>query len=471
MTSSTDSSQVSARPRFATRRTDDRATWGGRVARIAAALGRPLLPWQRLVVDVGLEHDDAGVPFYREVRLTVPRQQGKTTLIEAVAVDRCLSWARPQRVVYTAQDRNHARDKWAEMVDELEHSPLRRLFRVRRSNGSEAVTWRTGSTFGITASGKKSGHGFTLDVPFIDEAFAQVDDRLVQSFRPAMVTRRDAQLWILSTAGTDESTFLRDRVDDGRARVEADERAGVAYFEWSAPDDWAIDDRATWRAAMPALGYTIAEETVASDFETMDADEFARAYLNRWAPKGIPVFELASWIACLDPASSSPGPIAFGVDVAPDRSTGSIAAAGARPDGRVHVELVDRRDGTDWIPGRLAELVARWRPPAVAIDPAAPAGSILPALAQLRAPIALCTGRAYGQACGAFYDDVTIGRLAHRGQPALDDAVIGARKRSLGDAWAWARSPSAADPAPLIAATLARWAWSTAPPAGPRIIV
>jgi hypothetical protein len=469
-TTSTRSSPPSAAPRFATPRTPGRATWGGRVGRIGAALGTPLLPWQQLVVDVGLEHDETGQPFYREIRLTVPRQQGKTTLIEAVAVDRCLAWDRPQRVLYTAQDRNHARDKFFEMVDALDRSILRRLYRVRRSNGSERLTWRTGSVMGITAAGDTSGHGFTLDAAWIDEAWAHVDDRLVQGFRPAMVTRRDAQLWILSTAGTEQSTFLRERVDDGRARVEAGERSGVAYFEWSAPDDWAVDDRETWRAAMPALGYTIDEDTIAADFETMDQGEFARAYLNRWAPRGVPVFDMTQWLACLDPSSTSPGPIAFGIDVAPDRGTASIAAAGARPDGRVHVELVERREGTDWIPARLKELVTRWRPGGVAIDPAAPAGSLIPSLG-LVAPLTLCTGRAYGQACGAFFDDVSIGRLAHRGQPALDDAVIGARKRSLGDAWAWARVPDAADPSPLIASTLARWAWSTAPPVGPRIFV
>ena len=440
------------------------------MARISAALGSPLLPWQRLVADVGLEHDERGVPYYREVRLTVPRQQGKTTLILAIATDRCLAFDRPQRVLYTAQDRNHAREKWIEQVEMLERSPLRRLFRVRRSNGSERITWRTGSVLGITASGDKSGHGFTLDEAFIDEAFAQVDDRLVQGFRPAMVTRRDAQLWILSTAGTEESVFLRDRVDDGRARVEAGERAGVAYFEWSAPDDWVVSDRETWRAAMPALGLTIDEETVAADFATMDQGEFARAYLNRWAPKGVPVFALGQWLACLDAESKAAGALAFGIDVAPDRSTASIAAAGGRADGRVHVELVERRDGTDWVVSRMGELVDRWRPVAVAIDPGAPAGSLVTALsAAHRMPLLLCTGRQYGQACGMFYDDVAQGRLAHRGQPALDDAVIGARKRPLGEAWAWARIPEAADPAPLIGATLARWAFSAAQPVVPHV--
>jgi phage terminase large subunit-like protein len=428
------------------------------------------MPWQQLVADVAGEHDERGVPYYREIRLTVPRQSGKTALLESEATDRCVSFEIPQRALYSAQDRNHARDKWLEYVETLERSVLRRLFRVRRSNGSERITWRNGSVLGITASGATSGHGFTLDLGVIDEAFAQVDDRLVQGFRPAMVTRRDAQLWIVSTAGTETSTFLRERVDDGRARVEQGERSGVAYFEWSAPDDWAIDDPATWAAAMPALGITIDEATIAADYQTMDAGEFARAYLNRWQPKGIPVFALAQWLACLDPSSRVGGVIAFGVDVSPDRSSASIAAAGGRADGRAHVELVDRRDGTEWIPGRIAELVERWRPVAVAVDPAAPAGSLIPALSlSAGIPLVLCTGRVYGQACGAFFDDVAAGRLVHRGQPPLDDAIIGARKRTLGDAWAWARSPDAADPAPLIAATLARWAWSTTPPLEARI--
>ena len=221
-------------PRFATPRTASRPTIGEALARVGAVLGSPPLAWQRLVMDVAGELLPDGRPAYREVRVTVPRQQGKTAgLLLPVMVHRALAFGRPQRILYTAQDRNHARDKWAEQVDQLDRSPLRRLYTVRRSNGSERIRWRTGSTHGITATGETSGHGFTLDLGVIDEAWSQVDDRLVQSMRPAMVTRRDAQLWIVSTAGTDDSVFLRERVDDGRARVEAGERADVAYFEWS----------------------------------------------------------------------------------------------------------------------------------------------------------------------------------------------------------------------------------------------
>jgi hypothetical protein len=418
------------------------------------------------VLDVALEVDARGVPAYREVRVTVPRQQGKTAgLLLPVAVHRAIAFDRPQRILYTAQDRNHAREKWTEQVEILDRSPLRRLYRVRRSNGSEAIRWRTGSSHGITATGETSGHGFTLDLAEIDEAWAHSDDRLMQAFRPAMVTRRDAQVWIVSTAGTEESTFLRERVEDGRARVEGGETSGVAYFEWSAPDDAAIDDPEVWRATMPALGSLIDEETLRSDLAAMDEAEFARAYLNRWAPGGMPVFDLADWIRCRDTASRPLDGIALGLDVAPDRRSSSIAAAGGRADGRIAVELVDRRAGTDWLPGRIAELVARHHPVAVAVDPSGPAGSLVTDLSRLKSvpPLVMVSGRAYGQACGAFFDDVLTARLAHRGQPALDDAAVAARRRTLGDAWVWSRPSGGIDTAPIIAATLARWGWSTAP--------
>jgi phage terminase large subunit-like protein len=44
-------------------------------------LGVDLMPWQRLVLDTALEINPLTKRLaYREVRLTVPRQQGKSTL-------------------------------------------------------------------------------------------------------------------------------------------------------------------------------------------------------------------------------------------------------------------------------------------------------------------------------------------------------------------------------------------------------
>jgi hypothetical protein len=156
--------------------------------------------------------------------------------------------------------------------------------------------------------------------------------------------------------------------------------------------------------------------------------------------------------------------------VSPDRSHSSIAVAAGRPDGRIHIELIERRAGTDWIAPRVDELLVH-RPVALALDPGGPAGSLVTDLTRLPTvpPLVLVTGRQYAAACGALYDDVATRRLAHRSQPAVDDAVVAARRRNLGDAWVWARPTGGVDPSPLIAATLARWGFANGPQLDPTI--
>ena len=198
-------------------------------------LGTELMPWQQYVADVALEiNPTTGKLQYREIILTVPRQSGKTTLLLAVMVHRTLGFGERQKVVYTAQTRNDARRKWEdEHLVILEQSPLVKLFDVRKTNGSEAIKWHNGSSHSITSTTEKAGHGDTVDLGVIDEAFAQIDDRLEQAFKPAMITRPQPQLWVVSTAGTNESVYLNHKVDMGRQQYGNTEGA-IAYFEWSA---------------------------------------------------------------------------------------------------------------------------------------------------------------------------------------------------------------------------------------------
>lgn len=418
------------------------------------------MPYQSMIANVALELNPAtGLPAYREVRVKVPRQSGKTTMVWAVALDRCTYWGLLQRCLYTAQDRNNSRAKWEEQADFLSLSPLAAMLDVRRQTGQERlIVPATGSQIGITASGETSGHGFYLDLGIVDEAWAQKDERLTQAFSPAMMTRPAAQMWVLSTEGTDESLFLNDRCDDGRARVEAGSTSGVAYFEWSATDDMNADDEATWWACMPALGNTVDIEVVRGDHDRLDPAEFSRAYLNRRAPAGLTVIPTSSWHACRAPSSTLSGVPRFAVDVTPDRAWSSIAAAGWSGPGRVHVEIVDHQPGTEWVVDRVPELCRRWGDEPVTVDPAGPAGSLVTELTAANVRVATTTGRELAAACGQFYDAVVAApaRLAHLDQPVLNAAVLAARKRPLGDAWAWARK-AGGDISPLVAVTLARY--------------
>lgn len=447
-------------------------------------LGRELMPWQKYVAARALEVDpETGLFAYREVRLTVPRQSGKTTLLFALMLHRAMqvdAFGRRQAIVYTAQTGKEARKKWHDdwlpEIDESKTLRSPRRLKIHRATGHEGFSFPgSGSRFALAATTKKSGHGGTLDLAFIDEAFAQPDDRMEQAFRPAMSTRTSPQLWIVSTAGDADSTYLRSKVDGGRLAVERGETHGVAFFEWSAPEGSDPEDPAVWRACMPALGITQTEETIRGDYVSMrdgreGVDGFRRAYLNEWIDRRAAIIlPLESWNACADPDSAVAGRPVFALDVAPDRSWGAIGVAGLRADGLTHGAVTDHHPGTEWMVDRAVELDRKHRPPRFVVDPAGPVGSLIPALEKAGLQVTSMSARDMAQACGALYDATITQQWRHRGQSMLDAALVGAAKRPLGDAWALGRKSSTVDISPLVAVTCALWGFNTMPQAGPMV--
>jgi hypothetical protein len=76
---------------------------------------------------------------------------------------------------------------------------------------------------------------------------------------------------------------------------------------------------------------------------------------------------------------------------------------------------------------------------------------------QLLAPLVETKTRDVVQATGQFYDAVAEGTVSHHDDAPLASALAGAQKRTLGEAWAWARRIVSVDISPLVAVTLAKW--------------
>jgi hypothetical protein len=421
------------------------------------------MPWQRQVLDTALEIDPVTNKLaYREVRLTVPRQQGKSTLLLVLKTHRCVAMGANQRIVATAQTAKDARSRWEDdYVPRLERSRLAPLISVRRANGSEAIKWQNGSLWSLMATTEKSGHGATIDLAVLDEAFAQVDNRIEQAVKPAMMTRPEPQYWVVSTAGTSESLYLNQKIEDGRQRAEAGiTEGGVCYFEWSAPEDLDPTDPETWKLCMPALGHTVPIEAIAADFSSMPLAEARRAYLNQTRNvKGSDPWQViseAQWEACCDARSMPSSPLAFAIDVAPDRSTASVGAAGWREDGTIHVEIGETGPGVGWVLDWVVARHRRWSDVPVTIDSGSAAGSLISDLESRGVPVRVIGARKHAQACGQFFDRIVSESVHHRGtQPELASAVSGAKQRTLGEAWAWQRRDASVDVTPLVSVTLA----------------
>lgn len=464
-----------AAPRWATPRRPERATLGPVIAKMAEQLGKPLMPWQRLVADVGTEYDPAtGVPFYREVTVTVPRQAGKTTLDLSLNLEQlCL---RPDRrtSAYTAQTGADARDKLLqEQVPLLRDSPALwgtsptstpsgdgLVANVARRSGAEAVEFVTGSRLIVVASGAAAGHGKTLHRATLDEMFKDHDLHRPQSLLPAMITIDDAQVWGFSTAGTDASVLLNSKVRQGRKAVDDGVDSGVAYFEWSAPEGADIDDEELWWSVHPALGYTQSIDAMRAtrmsfdDPESGGPDEFRRAFLNIPTIRQVQLIPADAWEAVQVPTTEPSGELTLSFDCTPNRDAAAIAVASDVQ----HLALLDHRAGTGWLVDRLCELSERTGAPVAADSGSgAPGNVFLAELEHRGVEVVRAQASEFTAACGAFYDAVVNRQIEVRPHRAIDAAVSAAKRRSVGDSWAWARKVGAHDATPLVAMSMALW--------------
>lgn len=396
---------------------------------------------------------DTGLLAYREVWFSVMRQSGKTSLALPWEVHRCIApvWPDPQRVVYTAQTGWEAKTKLLEdQAPILDRSVLgRAVARVRRAQGDWGVQFSTGGKIDVLGSSGSAGHGRTLDLGVIDEAWKDEDDRREQAIVPAMATRPWAQLLGFSTMGTEASTYLNRKVEVGREAAAADVGSGMAYFEWSIPEDADIDDPETWWRFMPALGWTISERAVAHARQTMTDGEFRRAFGNQRTMNTERVIPADLWDQVQDPAAE-PDPVSFAVDVNRDRESAAVAVS----DGK-SVEVVAYGAGATWLLDWFESKPARRAVPVV-VDGTGPVATIADGLEESGVTVQRLSGGEVADACGKMYDSIADGKVAVRPSSAeLDEAVAGVAKRPVGDRFVWSRSTSAADVTPLMAATLA----------------
>jgi hypothetical protein len=428
---------------------------------LAAAAGLHLDPWQQLVLRESLGERADGKWAAFEVGLIVSRQNGKGAILEARELAG-LFLLGERLILHSAHEFKTASEAFRRVLGLIEGCPdlEREVKKVRTSHGDEGVELKSGQRLRFVARSTGSGRGFTGDCIVLDEAY-NLGPQAMAALLPTLSARPNPQLWYASSAGMPESVQLA----AVRERALAGGSSGLAYFEWSAPDEADMDDRAAWAQANPALGFRITEEFIGLERDAMPQAEFARERLGIWEDASkVTVIPLGVWQASFDAESEIDGPVAFAVDSSPDRSRTSIAAAGVRGDGLAHVEVIQTGAGVGWAVEALTGLCNRWKPCAIVVDPRSSASSLLPDLEDVPEIAAVLIKTSTGDvvaATGGFYDSTMDGKLRHLGQPELEAALLGAAKRTVGDSWLWDRKNTSVDITPLVASTLALWGWTT----------
>jgi len=429
-------------------------------------LGFDLIPWQRWLLIHALELRPDGRFRFRTVLVLVARQNGKTTIVEVKNLWKMFVLRVPL-VIGTAQNLDVSEESWDKAVEIVESIPelaaeVPREGGVVRVNGKKSLKLVHGSRWKVAAASRRGGRGLSGDDVNLDELREHQTWDSWAAVTKTTMARRKAQIWAFSNAGDDRSVVLNDLVEKGRATAtDPGEDASLGHFEWSAPDNCPIDDPAMWRLANPSLGYPqgISVEALRAALETDPEPIFRTECLCQRVPDLLPSkIPVTAWVKLADPASQLSGGLVLSWEVSWDRGHAAIGVAGYRADGRAHIELIDYRPGTDWLPGRFGELVGRHPVTATVFNPSGPGASLLTEVTE-RLPPKLephaLTAREMANACGYLYDQTIAGQLRHLGDDRLLEALRKSATRPLVDAWAWDLKHSVGEISGLSAVTSA----------------
>lgn len=464
-------------PRFITPRTPGSRTEGREIARLARLLGKPLMPWQRRVVDGLTELTDEGLYRYSRALITVPRQSGKTTLLGPVQMHRIMT-RRNITAFYTAQDGAVAHKRMLDLIQLAQDSALSSLFVPRYASGSSGLTTPNGSKL-RTFARPSNLHSETPHLVTLDEIWALDDAKggeMMGAISPGQSTLEgESQVIMISTRGTHESTFMNKLIDLGRKGA-----PGMFYAEWSLEDGLDPYEPQNFWTFHPALGNTVNLSFLASEAAkaldpndvTLSPGEYIRGYTNRLTETLDPLIPAEEWAALggnqvpLGRSAPRRRDIAITYEVGINNECGAFIGSWRNEDGDPCVRVIHRAPGTVWMHDYAVKLYKEWKPAAFGADGGGPNKGLTAKLRRTLGDEVVATlgGSEYGTACHDFMTYATEHKnLKHDGSDGLARDVQHAVMRSINGVTSFNRERSTGPIPSLIAGAAGIWLYDNRP--------
>lgn len=336
------------------------------IAYAKEVLGETLYPWQEWALIHGLEIiGDLETEWkfrFRIVVYMVSRQNGKTVLSKDTA-SFFMNVLNVESIFGTSLSLDKAEEVWEAVVTDQESIPAlsQDLQKVARTNGSKKLVLTGNRSYKVGAPTRRAGRGDSNDLVMLDEVREQRDWETWSAAVASTNAKPNGMVIGYSNAGDPDSVVLRqlrsqamERINGTKAKdfggdVDAD---SLGWFEWSAPDKAPMDDLDALAQANPALGYgRLTERALISNRETFPEMKFRSECMCQQVETILPEpFPDGAWVGGIDEHSfiREDSELVFGIDLSQDRKYTTIAVCGLRDDGNYHVEVVERRMGTEW---------------------------------------------------------------------------------------------------------------------------
>ncbi len=430
-----------------------------RVLRVADIL---LDPWQQDTLCDWMGRDAAGRWAAPTAGGSVPRQNGKTLLVQGRAGSGMILFN--ENVIYTSHLQKTSTETFNEMRDLFEHPALKPYVRdIKNALGREEIILKSGARIKFLARTRNGGRGQHGDLLIFDEA-QELDETAQASFLPAISASLNPQTLYLGTPpGPDVTgTVFREL----RRRALAGEAKRTAWFEFSVPEIGDIHDKRRWAAANPALGRRIQLSTIEGEAEQMAPDTFARERLGWWSPAPAEhidyAIDAAAWDRCASDETKPEGKTAYGVKFAADGSAVCLCGAVLPKAGPARVSMIELQPGGRGIAWLADWLNARYgRASCVVIDGRGSPDVLVDRIRETwRAKNAVIrpSARDVVAAAGLLVNCVNEGSLTwYRPQQALRESAVTVTKRPISGGYGFGGENSL----PVEACALALWGAKT----------
>lgn len=350
------------------RRLTPKTTLGYSAIEYAVSILRmTLYPWQEWALIHMLEIvGDLGTANwrfrYRTVVIEVARQNGKTQLSKIIA-SYFQNVLGVESIFGTSLSLDKAEEVWDAVVFEQESNPVLsgEIEVIARKNGGKKLVLTGNRTYKVGAPTRRAGRGDSNDLVMLDELREQRDWETWSAAVASTVAKPRGLTICFTNAGDPDSIVLREVRSKAIAKIEgtkANDFGGnvnadaLGLFEWSAPEKAETSDIKALAQANPALGYgRLTIDALMANRETFPESKFRSECMCQQVETILPEpFPEGAWLGGQDEQSfiREDSELFWGIEMSSDRKYTVIAVCGLREDGNYHVEIVERRIGSEW---------------------------------------------------------------------------------------------------------------------------
>ena len=430
--------------------------------RLMRVLDILLDPWQCDILCDWMGRDAAGRWAAPSAGGSVPRQNGKTLLLQGRATSGMVFFN--ENVIYTSHLQKTSTETFSEMRDLFELPILKPYVKdIKNALGREEIILKTGAKIKFLARTRSGGRGQHGDLLIFDEA-QELDETAQASFLPAISASLNPQtIYVGTPPGPDvPGTVFR----EFRRRALAGESKRTAWFEFSVEEIGDVKDKKRWAATNPALGRRILLSTIEGEAEQMAPDTFARERLGWWQPVRVEqadhAIDSAAWDKCASDAPKPDGKTAYGVKFAADGSAVCLAGAVLPQNAPARISLIELQPGGRGVAWLAAWLNERYgKASCVVIDGRGGADVLVDRIRdtwRVKNSVIRPAARDVVAAAGLLINAVNEGGLTwYRQQQALRESAVDATKRPIGGGFGFGGDNSL----PIEACALALWGAKT----------